>query len=32
MSEFNLEDYKKYDKFIVSEVEEGFYNSTIRNP
>lgn len=32
MSEFNLEDYKKYDKFIVSEVEEGFYHVQFNNP
>lgn len=32
MSEFNLEDYKKYDGFIVSEIEEGFYHVQFNNP
>mmetsp|Transcript_7893 Transcript_7893/g.7826 ORF Transcript_7893/g.7826 Transcript_7893/m.7826 type:complete len:275 (-) Transcript_7893:38-862(-) len=32
MNEFNVEDFKKYDKFLVSEVEEGFYHVQFNNP
>lgn len=32
MAEFNPEDYKKYDTFIVSEIEEGFRHVQLNNP
>ena len=32
MSEFKSEDYKQYDQFIVSELEEGFYHLQFNNP